>query len=383
MFAENILAVLVTPLGVPEGAIANLIIYVMVALGFSFLCSIWEAVLLSTSFSHIELLVNQRKGAGRIMRRHKQNLEQGISAILTLNTIAHTVGAAGAGAQAAIIFGNKWIGLISAILTLLILVFSEIIPKTLGAFYWKRLVPFTAYGVKVLVWILYPVVWGASGLSRLLTSGRQEPTISRSELEVLAKIAAREGAIEEKEFFIFKNLLRMRRVKVSDIMTPRTVIFMLRQDMTVAEVLASHRILAYSRIPVYKEIMDNVTGFVLRHHILSAAAEDKDQARLLQFARPIHPVPETVDVARVLEEFIRRQEHIFLVINEYGGTEGIITLEDAIESLLGAEITDETDLVADLRELAKQRHSRRQQPLGLSKNDKSGEAQADSTAKPS
>lgn len=129
-------------------------------------------------------------------------------------------------------------------------------------------------------------------------------------------------------------------------MTPRTVIFMLQQDMTVGEVLANHRVLSYSRIPVYKESMDDVTGFVLRYHILSAAAEDKDQARLLQFARPIHPVPETVDVARVLEEFIRRQEHIFLVINEYGGTEGIITLEDAIESLLGTEIIDETDLVA-------------------------------------
>ncbi|MFQ5866253.1 MAG: CNNM domain-containing protein [bacterium] len=372
-----------TPTSVSEGAITNLIIYVMVALGFSFLCSIWEAVLLSTTFSHIELLVNQSKRAGRIMRHHKQKLEQGISAILTLNTIAHTVGAAGAGAQAAIIFGNKWIGLISAILTLLILIFSEIIPKTLGAFYWKQLVPFTAYGIKVIVWILYPVVWGARSLNRLITPRRQEPTISRSELEVLAKIAAREGALEEKEHFIFKNLLHLRRVKVSDIMSPRTVIFMLQQDMTVGEVLANHRVLAYSRIPVYKESMDDVTGLVLRYHILSAAAEGKEQLRLHQLARPIHPVPETVNVARVLEEFIRRQEHIFLVINEYGGTEGIITLEDAIESLLGAEITDETDLVADLQVLAKQRHSRRLQPLGLSKNERSGEAQAASTAKPS
>lgn len=235
----------------------------------------------------------------------------------------------------------------------------------------------------MLVWILYPVVWGARGLTRLITPGRQEPTISRSELEVLAKIAAREGAIEEKEFFIFKNLLRLRRVKVSDIMTPRTVIFMLQHDMTVGEVLANHRVLAYSRIPVYKEGMDDVTGFVLRYHILAAAAEGKEQLRLHQFARPIHPVPETVDVAKILEEFIRRQAHIFLVINEYGGTEGIITLEDAIESLLGAEITDETDLVADLRELAKQRRAGRLQPFGLAQNDKTGEAQAASTAKSS
>ncbi|MFQ5639791.1 MAG: CNNM domain-containing protein [bacterium] len=349
--------------GDSEGAITSLIIYVMFALGFSFLCSIWEAVLLTTSFSHIELMVKQGKRAGRIMRHHKQNMEQGISAILTLNTIAHTVGAAGAGAQAAIIFGNKWIGLISAILTLLILIFSEIIPKTLGAFYWKQLVPFTAYGIKVIVWILYPVVWGARGLTRLITPRRQEPTISRSELEVLAKIAAREGAIEEKEHFIFKNLLYLRRVKVSEIMTPRTVIFMLREDMMVGEVLANHRVLVYSRIPVYKESVDEVTGFVLRHQIFAAVAEDKDQLRLQQLSRSIHPVPETLSVARVLDEFTKRKEHIFLVINEYGGTEGIITLEDAIESLLGTEITDETDLVADLRALAKKRHSRRLQPL--------------------
>lgn len=348
--------------GHSEGAVTSLIIYVMVALGLSFLCSIWEAVLLSTSFSHIELLVNRGKRAGRIMRHLKQNLEQGISAILTLNTIAHTVGAAGAGAQAAIVFGNKWIGLISAILTLLILVFSEIIPKTLGVFYWKQLVPFTAYGIKAIVWILYPIVWGARGLSRLVTPRRQAPTISRSELEVLAKIAAKEGALEEKEHVIFKNLLYLRRAKVSDIMTPRTVAFMLQQDMTVGEVIANHRVLAYSRIPVYEKNMDDVTGFVLRYHILSAAAEGKEHLRAHQLARPIHPVPETVSVSRVLEEFIRRQEHIFLVINEYGGTEGIVTLEDAIESLLGTEITDETDLVANLQLMAKQRHYRRFQP---------------------
>jgi CBS domain containing-hemolysin-like protein len=368
LFAENILPALMTPSSDSEGAITSLIIYVMVVLGFSFLCSIWEAVLLSTSFSHIELMIKQGKRSGQIMRHHKQNMEQGISAILTLNTIAHTVGAAGAGAQAAIIFGSAWIGLISAILTLLILIFSEIIPKTLGAFYWKQLVPFTAYGIKVLVWILYPVVWGVRGLSRLITPHRKEPTISRSELEVLAKIGAGEGILKEKEYLILKNLLHLNRVKVSDIMTPRTVVFMLHDTLTVAEVVAKHKVLTYSRIPIYKESVDKVTGFVLRHQILAAVAEDKDQLRLQQLSRSIHPVPETLSVARVLDEFTRRKEHIFLVINEYGGTEGIITLEDAIESLLGTEITDETDLVTDLRALAKQRHARRLQPLAPSRD---------------
>jgi CBS domain containing-hemolysin-like protein len=374
MFDENILSVVALPASGSEGAITSLIIFILVALGFSFLCSVWEAVLLTSSLSHIELIVKQGKRAGRIMRHHKQNLEQGISAILTLNTLAHTVGAAGAGAQAAIIFGNKWIGLIAVILTLLILIFSEIIPKTLGAFYWKHMVPFTAYGVKVIVWALYPVVWGTRHLSRLIIPLKKEPTISRAELEILAKIGVGEGILKEKEHLVLKNLLHLHRVKVSDIVTPRTVVFMLQQDMTVAEVLASHQALAYSRIPVYKESMDDVTGFVLRYHILSAAATGKEQLRLHRLALPIHAVPETINVARVLEEFISRREHIFLVINEYGGTEGIITLEDALESLLGTEITDETDLVADLQLLAKQRHASRLQPLRLSKVEKSGDA---------
>lgn len=364
-FAEGLPLVLATSAGDSAAAVTGLLIFVVIALGFSFLCSIWEAVLLSCSFSHIELLVRQGKRSGRMMRHHKQNMEQGISAILTLNTIAHTIGAVGAGAEAAIIFGSNWIGLISTILTLLILIFSEIIPKTLGAFYWRQLVPFTAYSVQLLVWILYPVVWGTRGLSRLITPrNKKEPTISRSELEILAKIGVGEGVLKEKEHSILKNLLYLHRVKVSDIMTPRTVVFMLQESMSVEEVIARHQVLSYSRIPIYKESVDDVTGFVLRYHILAAAAEDKGRLRLFELSRSIYPVPQTLSVARVLEEFTRRQEHIFLVINEYGGTEGIITLEDAIESLLGVEITDETDPVADLRELAKQRHARRLLPLG-------------------
>ena len=340
-------------------AISVLIFYVLFALSFSFFCSICEAVLLSTSFSYVELLVEKKERVGKMMRGHKQNMEQGISAILTLNTIAHTVGAVGAGSQAAVIFGNKWIGLISAILTLLILVFSEIIPKTLGALYWKQLVPFTAYSLKILIWILYPIVWITHSISQLITFRSKNPTTSRAELEVLAKIGAREGILEDKEHVILRNLLFLSKVKVSDIMTPRTVIFMLQENVTVENVKDNSQVLTYSRIPVYGKSTDDVCGFVLRHQILSALAEDRDKVKLSELKRPIHSVPETVDVARVLEEFTKRHEHIFLVIDEYGGTAGIITLEDALESLLGTEITDETDLVVDLRELAKKRHSRK------------------------
>jgi CBS domain containing-hemolysin-like protein len=336
-----------------------LVFYIAIALGFSFLCSIWEAVLLSTSHSHVALLVRRKKHSGQLMRMHKNNIEDGIAAILTLNTIAHTVGAAGAGAQAAMIWGSNWIGLISAVLTLMILVFSEIIPKTLGATYWKQLTPFTAYGIAVLVWILYPVVWVTRGLSRLLTAGAKDPTVSRAELEILARIGAGEGELLPEEHTIFTNLLRLQHVKVNEIMTPRTVVFMLKGDMLIKDVLSTYENLAYSRMPVYGESVDEVSGYVLRHQIFEAKAENRENTAVSRLVRPIHAVPETASVAAVLTRFTKRQEHIFLVVDEYGGMEGIVTLEDALESLLGTEITDETDIVEDLRELAEKRRRKR------------------------
>ncbi len=354
-----------------------LILYVAIALGFSFLCSIWEAAFLSTSFSHIELLVKRGKRSGYIMRQQKQNVEDGISAILTLNTIAHTVGAAGAGAEAALIFGNQWIGLISAILTLLILVFSEIIPKTLGARYWKQLTPFTAYGIKILVLVLYPVVWASRQLGRLLTPKKIEPTISRAELEILAQIGAGEGVLRQEEHRILENLLHLNRVAVSDIMTPRTVVFMLKATATIQETMAEPEFLAYSRIPVYENDLDDIKGYVLRQDVLSAASGEQSNVQIGQIARPLHAVPETMTVSRVLRELTKRQEHIFLVIDEYGGTAGIVTLEDALESLLGTEITDETDLVTDLRKLAEKRHARRFKKLIQASQPQSNRDQED------
>ena len=336
-----------------------LALYIGIALGFSFLCSIWEAVLLSTSHSHIAILVKEKKRSGLLMRAHKDNIEDGIAAILTLNTIAHTVGAAGAGAQAAMIWGNQWIGLISAVLTLLILIFSEIIPKTLGAIYWKQLTPFAAYSIRFLITVLYPVVWATRHLSRLLTSGTKEPVVSRAELEVMARIGTVEGEIRPEEHTILKNLLRLQRVSIKDIMTPRTVVFRLKSDMPISEVFSVHGNPAYSRIPVYGESVDEISGYVLRYELLDANAGGKGDSPVVELARPIHAIPETTNVADVLSQFTKRQEHIFLVVDEYGGMEGIVTLEDALESLLGTEITDESDLVTDLRELAEKRRQKR------------------------
>ncbi len=341
-----------------SGSITSLLLYVTVAIGISFLCSILEAVLLSTSVSHVEGLVQQGKPAGRIMQRLRANVERPISAILTLNTIAHTVGATLAGAEAALIFGSEMVGVISAVLTLLILVLSEIIPKTIGAVYWRQLTTFAAYTIQSMVTLLLPAVIAFEVLGRLLRPSHLAPTVTRSDLEVLAKISQQEGSILERESRILSNLLRLNNVKVHDIMTPRTVVLALKDTMTVSEVL-QNRSLPYSRLPIYDDAIDNVTGYVLRHDIVQAAAADQHDTLLSSLRREIHAVPETLTVAEVLDEFIREKEHIFLILDEYGGTGGIITLEDTIESLLGIEITDESDLVADLRLLAQQRYQRK------------------------
>lgn len=340
------------------GTVGGLLLYITVALGFSFLCSILEAVLLSASLSHVELLAQDGSRAGLLMQKHKANVERPISAILTLNTIAHTVGAAGAGAQAVGVFGNEWLGVISAVLTLLILVLSEIIPKTLGAVYWKQLTPLAAYSIQFLIILLYPAVWTFELLTRLMRPDEESPTVTRSELAVMAQISADEGTLLEPETRTLRNLLELNKVQVKDVMTPRTVVFALQQETPVTEVVSQHPTLDYSRIPIYSEDADDIIAFALRHDIYKRAANGDSATTLKDLARDIRVIPETNTIAQALDAFISQQTHIFLVIDEYGGTAGIITMEDAIETLLGIEITDESDTVADLRKLAEQRYNR-------------------------
>ncbi len=343
------------------GEWSALIIYVVIALGVSFLCSIWEAAMLSTPVSHIELLVEQGSKAGAIMQGLRQNVEHPISAILTLNTIAHTVGAAGAGAEATAIFGSEYFGIISALLTLLILVFSEIIPKTLGAVYAKQLTPFTAWSLRGLLMLFKPAVFAFEFVTRAMRPDEDAPTVTRSELQVMARISAQEGGIRERENRIVANLLQLADVQVETIMTPRTVMLSFRIDATIADIMREHPVLPFSRIPVYGESADDIRGYVLRHEIYKRAAADDHVVPLREIARQLQVVPETNSVAQVLDEFIAKQDHIFLVIDEYGGTAGLITLEDAVETLLGIEILDESDRVADLRDLALRRYANQQE----------------------
>ena len=338
------------------GEWSALIVYVVIALGVSFLCSIWEAAMLSTPVSHIELLVERGSKAGVIMQGLRQNVEHPISAILTLNTIAHTVGAAGAGAEATAIFGSEFFGIISAVLTLLILVFSEIIPKTLGAVYAKPLTPFTAHSLRALLFLFKPAVFAFEFVTRSMRPSEDAPTVTRSELQVMARISAEEGGIRERENRIVANLLQLADVQVETIMTPRTVMLSFQANSTVGEIMRAHPALPYSRIPAHGESIDDIRGYVLRHEIFKRAAADEHDAPLNEFLRELQVVPETISVAQALDEFIAKQDHIFLVIDEYGGTAGLITLEDAVETLLGIEILDESDSVADLRLLARRRY---------------------------
>ena len=341
---------------VGAGDWSALIFYVVIALGVSFLCSIWEAAMLSTPVSYIELLVQDGHRAGKIMQKLRQNVEHPISAILTLNTIAHTVGAAGAGAEATAIFGSEYFGVISAVLTLLILVFSEIIPKTLGAVYAKPLTPFTAYSLRAMLIVFAPAVRAFEFVTRALRPSEDAPTVTRSELQVMARISAQEGGIKERENRIVNNLLQLADVQVESIMTPRTVVLMFQEQATIGDVVNTHKFLPYSRIPVYGESADDIKGYVLRHEIYKRAAADEHAVLMREIALELEVVPETNSVAQVLDEFIAKHEHIFLVIDEYGGTAGLITLEDTVETLLGIEIMDESDHVVDLRQLARRRY---------------------------
>ncbi len=330
-----------------------LIFYLLLALGVSFLCSLVEAGILSLRRTDVARLVKEGRSTGKLLEAMKKNVDRPLSAILTLNTVAHTVGAAGVGAQSLTLFGSQWVAATSAVLTVLVLIFSEIIPKTIGAFYAARLAGFTAYTIRGMIVLTYPLVLVFQALSRVIAHRGGKDGLTREEFTLLAEIGHAEGAILEKEHRVIRNLLRLRQVRIKEVMTPRTVAFMLSKDLTVKEVVEQHVTLRFSRIPVFGNGPDDLVGLVHRREIYESL--DKAPGRKLgDLARPIHAVPEDATIDIALDEFVERREHLFIAVDEYGGTAGVITLEDALETLLGAEIVDETDAVADMRELAGQ-----------------------------
>jgi len=340
--------------------------YVLLALTFSFLCSVAEAVLLSITPSYIEGQREKRPRHAALLKRLKQdNIDRSLAAILTLNTIAHTIGAILAGAQATKLFGSVWVGLFSALMTLLILFLSEIIPKTIGAIYWPRLASPTTLFVHALTIILYPIVWVSERLTHFISRGRKIHSLSRDEFLAMTRVGEQAGHIHDNESRIIHNLLRFESLKVKDIMTPRTVVSALPEEMTVQEALKRAAQNPFSRLPLYKGSVDNVTGFVLRSDILLKKLQGQDDDQLKSFKRAILAVPAAVPLAVLLEHLLKGRQHIAVVVDEYGGTSGLVTLEDLVETLMGVEIMDEIDKVEDMQILARKLWADRAQALGI------------------
>ncbi len=363
-----------------------LIVYVLLALVFSFLCSVAEAVLLSITPSFIAGLKESRpKLAAQLERQKLQNVDRSLAAILTLNTIAHTVGAIGSGAKATAVFGSAWFGLFSAVMTLMILFLSEIIPKTLGAVYWRRLAGLTALFVRALIISLYPLIWISEILTRLIARRKKLHEFSRDEFIAMAGLGEQSGEIDPNEFRIIRNLFRLGKLTAKDIMTPRTVIVGLQADLTVAEALQSEPKSVFSRLPLYRSDLDDVSGFVLRDDLLLYMAQDQGEVRLDALKRDLLTVSGEMPLTALLEFFLDQRQHIALVVGEYGGTRGLVTLEDAVETLLGLEIVDELDPVEDMQALARQQWAKRARALGLivdRPDDESSGAGTDEKADP-
>ncbi|MBM9519536.1 HlyC/CorC family transporter [Desulforhopalus vacuolatus] len=343
-----------------------LIIYVLLALVFSFLCSVAESVLLSITPSFIEVQKEKRPKHATLLKRLRQdNVDRSLAAILTLNTIAHTVGAIGAGAKATVVFGNAWFGLFSAVMTLLILFLSEIVPKTLGAVYWTILAGPISYFLNILIVLLYPIVWISERLTKIISHGKDIHIFSRDEFIAMAQVGVETGHIRDQESMLIRNIFRFESLKVDDIMTPRTVISALPEDMKIIDSLKHVTQTPFSRLPIYTTSIDDITGFVLKEDVLINATQERCYQKLNSLKRKILTVPDSVSLTVLLEQFLKDRQHIAIVVNEHGGTDGLVTLEDLIETIMGMEIMDETDDVEDMRALARKQWDKRARVMGL------------------
>lgn len=318
-------------------------------------CSLFEAVLYSIPVSHIERLVQEERASGKTLQRLRKNVDRPITAILGLNTIANTAGAAVAGALAVSALGDQWLVWFSAAFTVAILLFSEVIPKTAGVVYCRGLSTVIAYPLQALVWVFTPIIWLCSLITRFITGTRKEGQVSPEELVVMAKMALRTGGLVEDEAAVIVNILKLRGKTVATILTPRTVLTMLKGTLTVEEAAQDPAVYHHSRLPVYMRDKDDVVGFVHRKDILAPIAGDRADTKLSDIAVAMHFVLETTPLDGLLKVFLERRQHIVAVIDEFGALAGVVTLEDVLEEILGKEIVDESDEVADMRELARRR----------------------------
>ncbi len=338
-----------------------LILFLAGALVVSFLCSILEATLMSTPLSFITMREEEGYRSATVFKKFKLEPDRPIAAILSLNTIANTVGSAGVGHQATLIFGSEWFGVVSAVMTLLILVFSEIIPKTIGTSYWKRLMGFASRSISILIILMYPLVLLVKVVSSLITPKDEEAAVSREEVSAMANIGEEEGVIEESENKIIQNLIKLDNVKAYDAMTPRVVSAIASESLTVRDFYKDNEYLHHSRIPVYSDSPEFITGYILRSEALELLADDKFNVTLGDIRRDILFFNEEASLGDIWDELLRQKEQISVIIDEYGTFQGILTLEDILETILGLEIVDESDTVSDMQQYARERWQQRQQ----------------------
>ena len=339
--------------------ISYLLLYLFIALGVSFVCSLLESTLMSTTLSYINLREEEGYKPATLMKKYKTETERPLAAILSLNTIANTVGASGVGMQATLAFGEAWFGVCSAVMTVLILVLSEIIPKTIGTTYWKHLMGLAARTISVLIVLMWPIVKMIELISRLFPEP-DEASVSREEVIAMANVGEEEGVIEEDENKIIRNLMRLNEVKAYEVMTPRVVAATASEKMTLKAYYDSDAYDHFSRIPVYNESQEFITGYVLRDDALEELTEDHFQKTLGEIKRPLLYFNEDANVGDIFDRMLQEKSQIGAVIDEYGCFQGILTLEDVIETIFGFEIIDEMDVVTDMQQYARERWQQRQ-----------------------
>lgn len=330
----------------------ELIIFLLGALCISFLCSILEAALMSTPISYITLREEEGLKAAARLKRYKQDPSRALAAILSLNTISNTIGAAGVGRQATILFGSQWFGLVSALTTILILVFSEIIPKTIGTSRWKSLTGFTANTIHILIIILYPIVVAVEFLQKLISGSRSDISVSRDEIGAMADVAEETGELEEDENEIIQNIINIDEIEAKDAMTPRVVAAIAPESMSIKKFYKDRRFLHHSRIPVYADNDEYITGYILRMDALQLMAEDRFDCTLSEIKRDVDSFPENTTIDKIWDKMLKSKEQIAIIINDYGSFQGLLTMEDIIETVLGDEIVDERDVIVDMQQLA-------------------------------
>jgi len=344
-----------------------LIVFFCVSILFSFLCSIWEAVLLSITPSFTQTKVAEGGELGQTLQAFKANIDRPLAAILTLNTIAHTVGAIGVGAQATAIWGASVMStaVVPVVMTLAILILSEIIPKTIGANYWRELAPFTVKSLNLILWVLAPLVFVTQIITRALKKDKEASVLSRADFTAMAELGEKEGVFDAGESTILKNLLRFDEVLAEHVMTPRTVVVAADETTTVRAFDDAHRHLRFSRVPIFDGSLDHVTGYVLKDQLLRALVDGEDDKPLAAIRREVTAVKMNFPIPRLFDHFTTEREHIALVIDDFGGLAGIVTMEDVIETLLGLEIVDERDGAVDMQALARRNWEERAKRLGL------------------